>query len=172
MRFKKCRLDEWIKSIDLKTKDSEPIDNKILAKWHDEIKLPKQGAEYSMGCDFFAPYPLHILPHNQILVPTGIKWVCDMPEDKQYGLLLVPRSGLGFKYGLRLVNTIGIIDSTFWQSKDGGQIMAKLENSSDEVIDIPQGKAFMQGLVVPYIVPEGAESDVQRDGGFGSTDEK
>lgn len=172
MRFKKLNINDWSKSVDLKDINGNPIDGKTLMRWHNEIKLPKQGAEYSMGVDFFAPYPIHILPHNQITIPTGISWVCDQPEDKQYGLLLVPRSGLGFKYGLRLANTVGVIDSTYYQSSNGGHIMAKLENPSDEVIDIPQGKAFMQGLIVPYIIPQGASTDVQRDGGFGSTDKR
>ena len=37
-------------------------------------------------------------------------------------------------------------------------------------IVIEEGKAFCQGIVTRYYICDGAESDVQRNGGFGSTD--
>ena len=48
--------------------------------------------------------------------------------------------------------------------------MIKLYNPSDHAVTIEKGKAFAQGIVLPYIICDGAESDECRVGGFGSTD--
>lgn len=46
---------------------------------------------------------------------------------------------------------------------------------AEEDITIPKGKAFMQGIILPYITTSDdilidSESMVKRTGGFGSTD--
>ena len=41
-------------------------------------------------------------------------------------LMLYPRSGLGFKYGLNLMNQTGIVDSDFYYSDNEGHIFVKL----------------------------------------------
>lgn len=165
MRFEKVSLNRWAKDIDIKG-----IDGLTLKRWHEEIILPKQGAEHSMGIDFFCPYQVSILPHNKIKIATGIRWVCDEDDDKNYGMIIAPRSGLGTKYGMRLLNTIGVIDSTYFESDNEGEIYLVFENPSDEVIDIPKGKAIAQGIIIPYFVPKSARSEVQRNGGLGSSD--
>ena len=81
----------------------------------------------------------------------------------------MPRSGLGFKHGIRLANTVGIIDSDYQFAHNEGHIMIKFYNPSSEIIEIEQGKGFAQGIVVPYLICDGAASDEDRVGGFGST---
>ena len=83
---------------------------------------------------------------------------------------MYPRSGMGFKTGIRMANTVGIIDETYCQSDNEGHIMIKMYNPSNEPIIIEEGKAFCQGIITKYYICGGAESDVQRNGGFGSTD--
>jgi dUTPase len=47
--------------------------------------------------------------------------------------------------------------------------MIKLYNPSNDTVYIPKGKAFVQGIVLPYQICDGAESDENRTGGLGST---
>ena len=82
-----------------------------------------------------------------------------------------PRSGLGFKFRLQLNNTVGIIDSDYYNSDNEGHIFAKLTNDSNEekTVQIKAGEGFMQGIFVEYwITVDDAATDV-RNGGFGST---
>ena len=121
-----------------------------------------------MGMDFFAPYDITLPPHHEHIVPTGVRWVVE-DHHTNVGLMIVPRSGLGFQYGIRLANTVGIIDADYQYADNEGHIMIKLYNPSDAAVRIEKGKGFAQGIIVPYLICEGAESDDVRTGGFGST---
>lgn len=130
-----------------------------------EIKLPQRGTALSAGYDFFAPCDIDLSPWSEVLIPTGIG--VELDEDKF--LLCVPRSGLGFKYGLGLANTVGVIDADYCHAKNGGHIMAKL-TSRDKPIHIDKGQAFMQGIILPYVKTDDDQANGERTGGFGSTD--
>ena len=94
--------------------------------------------------------------------------------DEDWVLCLFPRSGQGFKYRLQLNNTVGIIDSDYYNSDNEGHIMAKLTNDSNEgkVLEIHPGEGFLQGIFMPYGITEDDEADGVRNGGFGSTDRR
>ena len=164
MHFEKISLDQWLE-------DYDPMryNESYATRKYDEIKLPKQGTKYSMGMDFFAPYDIVIPAGCTSTISTGIKWVVEELDNKCVGLCIVPRSGLGFKHGIRLENTIGIIDTDYQFADNEGHIKIKLRNPSDEIVIIEQGKGFAQGIVVPFLICRGAESDEDRTGGFGST---
>ncbi len=132
---------------------------------YENIKLPRRGTALSAGYDFFAPHDIDLSPWDEVLVPTGIG--VELDEDKF--LMCVPRSGLGFKFGLGLANTVGIIDADYACATNGGHIMAKL-TSQDKPIHIDKGQAFMQGIILPYFKVTGDKVDSTRTGGFGSTD--
>ena len=70
-------------------------------------------------------------------IPTCIRFKCD---DDKY-LKLVPRSGLGFKYNMRLSNTVGVVDADYFDSNNQGHIMAKI--TCDYPFSLCVGKAFM-----------------------------
>ena len=164
MKFEKVSRTQWGESIvgvDMLNEDE-------LLGAYDDIILPKQGTAFSMGMDFFAPYDITLYSGNSEVIPTGIRWVVNK-ADGNVGLIIVPRSGLGFKHGIRLENTVGIIDADYQFAKNEGHIMIKLHNPSDKTVYIPKGKAFAQGIVLPYLICDGAESDENRIGGFGST---
>ena len=164
MKFEKVSRKQWGESIvgvDMLNEDE-------LLGSYDDIILPKQGTAFSMGMDFFAPYDITLYSGNSEVIPTGIRWVVSR-ADGDVGLIIVPRSGLGFKHGIRLENTVGIIDADYQFAKNEGHIMIKLHNPSDKTVYIPKGKAFAQGIVLPYQICDGAESDENRTGGFGST---
>ena len=92
-----------------------------------------------------------------------------MRED--YVLCLYPRSGLGFKYRLQLNNTVGIIDSDYFDSDNEGHIFAKITNDSneDKVLEVKEGTGFMQGIFMQYGITEDDDVTEIRNGGFGST---
>ena len=127
---------------------------------------PKVATYGSAGLDLRADKWTTIEKGQQVQIATGV--VAEIPEG--YVGLLIPRSSLGVK-GLKLVNTIGVIDSDY-----RGEIMAIVENTSDIPLDIDRGERFVQLVVVPcpYMKVEevelGSLSDTERgDGSFGST---
>ncbi|MBQ6830852.1 MAG: deoxyuridine 5'-triphosphate nucleotidohydrolase [Clostridia bacterium] len=129
--------------------------------------LPRRATVGSAGYDFFTPIPLHLAPGETIKVPTGVR--CRM--ENGWVLQIYPRSGLGFSYRLQLNNTVGIIDSDYYDSDNEGHIFIKITNDSNEgkVLDLPAGSAFAQGLFVPFGITEDDEVTAIRNGGLGST---
>lgn len=166
--FEKVSFEQWKADCGVKG-----LSDKVLREWYDAIKLPKQATAASAGCDFFMPFSLNFEGGSSFKIATGIRWVCDKDGgDRDKVLLIMPRSGLGFKYGIRLSNTVGVIDADYCDSDNEGHIIVSMENPSKKTAQLHEGKPFAQGIVVRYEVPEGAESDEARNGGFGSTDEK
>ena len=108
MRFEKVNFEQWAMDMPV-----VGVPREILLRWYHNIKLPQQGTAHSMGVDFFMPYKVQLMPHNKIRIATGIRWVCDKEEDKKYGLLIVPRSSIGIKCGVRLANTVAVIDAYY-----------------------------------------------------------
>lgn len=111
------------------------------------------------------PKDMYLSPGEWYDIDTGIHLEKGDIKDNQF-LLVVPRSGLGFKYGLVLINTVGIIDSAYQDS-----IRAKVKVDRDLYLE--RGERFMQfivcdsGRVANEIVPTAV-----RTGGFGSTGRK
>ena len=89
----------------------------------------------------------------------------------EWVLHLYPRSGLCFKFRLQLNNTVGIIDSDYFNSDNEGHIFAKITNDSNEgkVLKLQAGEGFMQGIFLEYGITEDDDADGVRNGGFGST---
>lgn len=133
---------------------------------YDNIKLPKRATAKSAGYDFFAPTELTIAPNETVTVATGIRAL--MPDN--WCLLIYPRSGLGFKYKLRLNNTVGVIDADYSNSDNEGHIFVRMTNESDKLLQIPQGSAFAQGIFTQYLLTEDDDTTTTRNGGLGSTD--
>lgn len=131
------------------------------------IELPKRATKGSAVYDFFSPLSFKLKPGETIKIPTGIRvWMED-----NWVLKCYPRSGLGFKYRLQLNNTVGIIDSDYYDSDNEGHIFVKLTNDSNEgkVVSIDAGMGMMQGIFVEYGITLDDEADAVRNGGFGST---
>ncbi len=150
------------------------------------IQLPKRATSGSAGYDFYAPEKI-ILHHagmtifepaqegilistETIKFPTGIR--CKIKEG--WALQIYPRSSLGFKYGLQLANTVGIIDSDYYYSYNEGHIFVKLVNNSfgRQLVTIDEGQAICQGIFTPYGITCDDNTTKTRNGGFGSTDDK
>ncbi len=131
---------------------------------YENIKLPARATSGSAGYDFFAPCDFEIAPHSELVIETGIRarisdgWV----------LVIFPRSGSGFKYGVRLANTAGVIDSDYFGADNEGHIKIKLV-TGEKAFSVKAGDAFAQGILLPYGITEDDECDAVRHGGFGST---
>ena len=134
---------------------------------HSKLKKPHRATAMSAGYDFYSPFDFHLEPGKTIKIPTGIR--AKMPED--YVLMIYPRSGLGFKYRLQLNNTVGVIDSDYYNALNEGHIMIKITNDSNEgkALDIKAGEGFAQGIFMQYGIVEDDDAKDIRVGGFGST---
>lgn len=137
---------------------------------YEQIKLPKRATKGSAGYDIFSVKDFELRPRQTILLPTGIKAQLDF--DKY--LLIVPRSGQGFKFKVQLYNTCGIIDSDYYNNeKNEGHIWVKLYNDSPEgnTLAVKQGDAICQGIISQYFLVDDDIAERERSGGFGSTDD-
>lgn len=132
-----------------------------------EIRLPKRATKGSAGYDFYAPFDFRLAPGETIKIPTGVR----VRMDEDWVLHIYPRSGLGFKYRLQLNNTVGIIDSDYFNSDNEGHIFIKLTNDSNEgkKLEVAKGSGFAQGIFLEYGITVDDEAEGVRNGGFGST---
>ena len=129
--------------------------------------LPRRATAGSAGYDFYLPCAIRLEPGKSLKVPTGIR----ARIDEGWVLKLYPRSGLGFKFRLQLNNTVGIIDSDYYNADNEGHILIKLTNDSREgkVVELPAGAAFAQGVFVEFGITEDDDVSTERHGGLGST---
>lgn len=134
---------------------------------YNRIKLPERSTSGSAGYDIRTPFGFVLKPGQTILVPTGIR--CRI--DNGWFFMIVPRSGLGFKYRLQLDNTTGIIDSDYFNAENEGHIMAKITNDSksEKVLKVNDNDRIVQGIFVPYGITCYDSADGDRIGGFGSS---
>ncbi len=134
---------------------------------YEEIRLPRRATTGSAGYDFFSTVDADLAPGEEIKIPTGIR----ARIDDGWVLKIYPRSGLGFKYRLQLNNTVGIIDSDYYNSSNEGHIFVKLTNDSKtgKTVSLKKGEAFAQGIFLEYGITVDDDADGVRDGGFGST---
>ena len=156
-QFKK----DYLKHINDLASDSE------IKKAYDKIELPQRATKGSAGYDFKMPVEVIMQKDTPYIIPTGIR--CYISDG--WVLKLYPRSGLGFKKGFKLLNTVGIIDSDYYNSDNEGHIMAKASwEIGDYDLCLEQGSGFMQGVFVEYGITVDDEANGIRNGGFGSTD--
>lgn len=148
-------------------KDAKSLSLEINESTYDDILLPKRATVASAGYDFYLPTEVKIKPGKTIIIPTGIR--CKMNQD--IVLQVFPRSSLGFKYRLQLDNTVGIIDSDYYNATNEGHIMIKLTNNSIEnkELNLEKGSAFVQGIFLKYYTTIDDDTTENRIGGFGST---
>ncbi len=134
---------------------------------YNNLKLPARATKGSAGYDFYCPADFVLNPGQTLKIPTGIR----VKINDGWVLKLYPRSGLGFKFRLQLNNTVGIIDSDYFDSDNEGHIFAKITNDTNEnkTIELKSGTGFMQGIFVEYGITVDDITDEIRNGGFGST---
>lgn len=116
---------------------------------YNSFKLPIRDSKYTAGYDIFLLSDLEIQPNEIVKIPTGIKAYFEQDEV----LMIVLRSSMGFKYNLRLVNQIGIIDADYYNNESNdGHIFIKIQNEGNEVVKLKAGEAIAQGIFSKYLV--------------------
>ena len=150
---------DWLKCFP-ETKDVKAV--------YEGIKMPKRATSGSAGYDFYAPADIVLEKGKSVLIPTGIR----SKINEGWVLSIYPRSGLGFKHRVQLDNTVGIIDSDYYNSSNEGHIMIKLScDAHDEGhrVELSCGDGFAQGIFTQFGITVDDSADGIRDGGFGST---
>ncbi len=135
---------------------------------YDDVVLPKRATMGSAGYDFFAPHSFTLAPNESIKIATGIR----VKIQNGWVLCIFPRSSLGFKYRLTLNNTVGVIDSDYYFADNEGHIFIKMTNCGEQTLSVEKGKAFAQGVFLPFGITEDDACENMRRGGLGSTDIK
>lgn len=163
-KFEKISFDQFLKDYQSTFPN---IDENTITAYYNNLKLPKRATIGSAGYDFFIPFDLTLTPGETIKIPTGIR----VQIDEGYFLQITPRSGLGFKFRLQLDNTLGIIDSDYYNSSNEGHIFIKMTNLNTEnkVLNVLQGQAVAQGIFLEFGITYDDECEEIRNGGFGST---
>jgi dUTP pyrophosphatase len=102
------------------------------------IPIPEYATNGSAGMDLRAciSKKMVLYANETILIPTGI--AIHIENSTLMGEI-VPRSGLGYKHGIILANTVGIIDSDYQ-----GEIFIPLYNRSDIEYTIQPGERIAQ----------------------------
>ena len=105
-------------------------------------------SETESGLDLVTPQTITV-PGNAIgfKIKLGLKCEPSFEDNVVRGFYLYPRSSMGSKTPLRLSNSVGIIDSSY-----RGEIMAVVDNISDEDFKIEQGIRLFQ-LCSPDLSP-------------------
>ena len=136
---------------------------------YNEYLLPKRATKYSVGYDFFAINDITIKSGEIVKIPTGYKANFNSDE----GLLLIMRSGLGFKYNLRLTNQVGLIESDYYNNESNeGHMWVSIQNEGNEEVIISKNKAYCQGVFIKYLITDDDNTNEIRKGGLGSTDRR
>lgn len=167
--FGKVSLHQFIKDtgddIDVVYDGYEYTFDDALEWYHSQIKLPKRATKHSAGYDFYCPFDVKLRPHDKLIIPTGVR--CKIPGN--HCMLIAPRSSAGIKHGIVLQNTVGIIDSDYYQADNEGHIMIALKNTTKDTVEFKMGDRIAQCIILPYFSFPGETFEGERTGGIGST---
>lgn len=143
----------------------------VAKGWEDKgINLPVRKTKNSAGYDIEAAedtiIPSFKLGQKPTLVKTGLKAYC--APDEFY--MLCNRSSNPGKRGLVMANSVGIIDSDYYENPDNdGHFMFAFYNFFDHDVEIKKGEAIGQAIFMKYLKTDNDEAQGERKGGFGST---
>ena len=113
-----------------------------------KIPLPERGTDGSAGVDLRAciENPLELKPGACELIPSGLAIYLGDPK---LAAIILPRSGLGHKHGIVLVNLVGLIDSDYQ-----GELLISCWNRGSKIFSIQPGERIAQLVVVPVVQAE------------------
>ena len=59
---------------------------------------------------------------------------------------------MGFKYNIRLVNQVGVIDADYYNNENNeGHIFIKIKNEGENTVHFKAGQAIAQGIFFKYL---------------------
>ena len=143
------------------------IQVKIITKDDLDDCIPVYATKDAAGADLKADIldDIDLLPHESILVPTGI--FLEIP--KNFEVQIRPRSSLALKHKVTVLNSPGTIDSDY-----RGEIKVILINHSNETFKITKKMRIGQMILAPiyqaeFIKVEKLSISNRGEGGFGHT---
>ena len=130
-------------------------------------QLPVRADLASAGYDFHASKEVTVLPGHHSLIWTDVKAYMKQSELLEIHI----RSSLAIKHGLKLVNIVGIVDSSYYENEDNdGNIAICIENTSGKAYTIRAKDRIAQGIFKEYLIAEDDEpTSEERKGGLGSS---
>ncbi|MFT8313295.1 MAG: dUTP diphosphatase [Clostridium sp.] len=172
----------------------------IIADGHrtlpeDSVYLPVRGTKTSAGYDFFSTVDLTILPQQSVKFKTDVKAYMGADEF----LFIDVRSSIGSKKDLMITNTIGVIDSDYYENVDNdGNMMIGLRNlkpqimvagsiciedvsgmfhriprildlTEENTVVIKKGERVAQGIFIKFLESDNCNTEVKRTSGTGHT---
>lgn len=130
-----------------------------------DITLPTRATKSSIAYDFYAPIDTVVPPMQSATIWTDVKAKFNPDE----ALLINVRSSMG-KQPIMLANTQGWIESDYYSNSDNdGNIGIRLFNLGATPYEIKAGDRIAQGMFIKYLVADNGNTDVKRQGGFGSS---
>ena len=122
------------------------IDDRQL---YEEYEIPSRETYYAAGYDFHALCDFVIKPGMTKKIPTGIK--AEMENDEV--LLIVVRGSQGFKYNVRLINQVGVVDKDYYNNPTNeGHIWIGLKNEGIKDYVVNKGEGIAQGMFIKYLL--------------------
>lgn len=127
---------------------------------------PKRSTTRSAGYDIYSPVDVYVVPGDKVVIDTGVAFEdSDDADIEDWVFMIFPRSSLGFKYGMRFSNTVGIIDSDYRDT-------IKLSIEVSKPMHIKKGDRIAQGIFTFFGILEHEDKPTaDRNGGIGSTGE-
>lgn len=131
---------------------------------YNSYPLPKRESINAAGYDIYLLDDLAIESGNTIKIPTGIKSYFEQNEV----LFLIIRSGVGFKYNIRMCNQVGVIDSDYYNnSNNEGHIWIKIQNEGKKKVSFKKGEAIVQGIFLNFLCTDNdSNSNLKRVGKY------
>lgn len=97
-------------------------------------------ADFTKECDLVQTDGLYVMPGDSCHLHTGLAF--EVPEG--HVMLVYSRSGQGFKHGVRLANSTGVIDSDY-----RGELLVSLHNDGGADFLVRDGDRIAQAMLVP-----------------------
>lgn len=139
------------------------VDPKIDTHWRTHPTYTKALKNGDVGLDIPMISPI-LVPPNAISFKINLGF----KGHPSHGYMLIPRSSIS-KTGIRLANSIGIIDKNY-----RGDVMVVVDNLKDEEVLLKEGSCYFQivafdGILPKYQIENVSVNTSRGEDGFGST---
>jgi dUTP pyrophosphatase len=138
----------------------------LIQRLDPELPAPSYAHPGDAGADLFAAEDVELAPGERRMVPTGVALA--LPDG--YAAFVHPRSGLGARLGVTIVNAPGTVDAGY-----RGEVKVTLLNTDiRDTVRLQRGDRIAQ-LVIQRVERavfhevETLPGSARGDGGFGST---
>ena len=141
-------------------------DIKLKIQLEEGAQIPTYARPSDAAADLYINQDTVLAPHSlSNKVHTGVH--IGLPEG--WMAFIFPRSSTGAKTGLRLSNSVGVIDNHYT-----GELILLFDNHSDSAIELKAGERLAQLMIVPSYhfeaqLVDKLEATDRNDSGFGST---